>query len=96
MKGLDEPSNKRKEANMLDFVDELEIASNAYRTEKYIVTQRIAFRSNKMDGSMIISMDVFYKRTKERDVIFEKTFASRIHINGKRLHATMSTRSYVE
>ena len=52
---------------MLSFVDELEIASNAYRTKGYIVTQRIMFRNNKADGSMIISIDVFYKRTKERD-----------------------------
>ena len=55
---------------MLSFVDELELASNAYRTKGYIVTQRIIFRNNKVDGSMIISIDAFYKRTKERDVIF--------------------------
>ena len=81
---------------MLNLVDELELASNAYRTKGYIVTQRIIFQNNKVDGSMIISIDAFYKRTKERDVIFEKTFASRINVNGKRLHATMSTRSYIE
>ena len=81
---------------MLSFLDELELASNAYRTKGYIVTQRIIFRNNKVDGAMIISIDAFYKRTKERDVIFEKTFASRINVNGKRLHATMSTRSYIE
>ena len=52
---------------MLSFVDELELASNAYRTKEYIVTQRIMFRNNKADGSMIISIDAFYKRTKERD-----------------------------
>ena len=81
---------------MLSFVDELELASNAYRTKKFIVTQRIVFRSNKSEGSMIISIDVFYKRTKERDAIYEKTFAGRINVNSKRLHATMSTRSYVD
>ena len=81
---------------MLSFVDELELASNAYRTKGYIVTQRIMFRNNKADGSMIISIDAFYKRTKERDAIFDKMFERRIHVNGKRLHATMSTRSYLE
>lgn len=81
---------------MLSLVDELEIASNAYRTKGYIVTQRIIFRNNKVDGSMIISMDVFYKRTKERDAIFENVFHSRIKVDGKRLPATMSTRSYVD
>lgn len=43
---------------MLSFVDELELASNAYRTKGYIVTQRIIFRSNKVDGSMIISIEL--------------------------------------
>ena len=81
---------------MLDLVDELELANNAYRTKDYIVTQRIIFRNNELDGAMIISIDVFYKRTKERDSIYEKTFENRINVNGKRLHATMSTRSYVE
>lgn len=81
---------------MLGFVDELELANNAYRTKDYIVTQRIIFRNNELDGAMIISTDVFYKRTKERDSIYEKTFENRINVNGKRLHATMSTRSYVE
>lgn len=81
---------------MVGFVDELELASNAYRTKDYIVTQRIIFRNNKVDGAMIISIDTFYKRTKERDSIYEKTFESRINVNGKRLHSTMSARSYVE
>ena len=81
---------------MLSFVDELELAANAYRTKNYIVTQRIMFRQTETDGSMIMSIEAFYKRTKERDVIFEKMFASRINVNGKRLHATMSTRSYIE
>ena len=81
---------------MLSLVDELELANNAYRTKDYIVTQRIIFRNNELDGAMIISIDVFYKRTKERDSIYEKTFENRINVNGKRLHATMSTRSYVE
>ena len=81
---------------MLSLVDELELANNAYRTKDYIVTQRIIFRNNELDGAMIISIDVFYKRTKERDSIYEKTFEKRINVNGKRLHATMSTRSYIE
>ena len=81
---------------MLDLVDELELANNAYRTKNYIVTQRIILRNNELDGAMIISIDVFYKRTKERDSIYEKTFENRINVNGKRLQATMSTRSYVE
>ena len=81
---------------MLDLVDELELANNAYRTKNYIVTQRIMFRQTETDGSMIMSVEVFYKRNKERDTVFEKVFENRVKVDGKRLHSTMYTRSYVE
>ena len=81
---------------MLDLVDELELANNAYRTKNYIVTQRIMFRQTEADGSMIMSVEVFYKRNKERDTVFEKVFENRVKVDGKRLHSTMYTRSYVE
>ena len=81
---------------MLDLVDELQLASNAYRTKHYIVTQRIAFRQTETDGSMIMSVEVFYKRNKERDMVFEKVFENRVKVDGKRLHSTMYTRSYME
>ena len=81
---------------MLSFVDELELASNAYRTKNYIVTQRIMFRQTEADGSMIMSIEAFYKRNQERDTIFEKVFENRINIDGRRLHSTMYTRSYIE
>ena len=81
---------------MLSFVDELELANNAYRTKNYIVTQRILFRQTETDGSMIMSVEVFYKRNQERDTIFEKVFENRVNVDGRRLHSTMYTRSYVE
>ena len=81
---------------MLNLVDELELASNAYRTKNYIVTQRVLFRQTEADGAMIMSVEVFYKRNKERDAIYEKVFSNRVNKNGKRLHTTMSMRSYVE
>ena len=81
---------------MLDLVDDLELANNAYRTKHYIVTQRIMFRQTETEGSMIMSVEVFYKRNKERDTVFEKVFENRVNVDGKRLHSTMYTRSYVE
>ena len=81
---------------MLDLVDELELASNAYRTKHYIVTQRILFRQTEADGSMIMSMEVFYNRNQERDAIYEKVFQNRVNVDGRRLRSTMYTRSYVE
>ena len=81
---------------MLDLVDELELADNAYRTKNYIVTQRIMFRQTDTDGAMLMSIEVFYKRNQERDAVFLKVFEKRINVDGKRLHSTMYTRSYVE
>ena len=81
---------------MLSLLDELELASNAYRTKKFIVTQRIMFRQTESDGSMILSVETFYARNDERDAIYEKVFQNRINIDGRRLHTTMSTRSYIK
>ena len=77
---------------MLGFVDELELANNAYRTEKHIVTQQIAFEKSEMAGSRLTSDEVFY----ERNLVFEKVFANRTNVNGKRLRVTMYSRRYVK
>jgi hypothetical protein len=45
---------------------------------------------------MVVSVDVFYKRTKERDALYEKVFENRIHIDGKRIHGSMYSRRYIE
>lgn len=81
---------------MLSFIDELEVANNVYRTQEYIVTQEISVRENEFDGPMIVSVDVFYKRTKERDAMYEKTFENRIHLDGKRIHGSMYSRRYID
>lgn len=81
---------------MLSFIDELEIANNVYRTQDYIVTQEISVRENEFDGAMIVSIDVFYKRTKERDAMYEKVFHNRTHVDGKRIHGSMYSRRYID
>ena len=45
-----------------------------------IVTQRIMLRQTETDGSMIMSVEVFYKRNKERDTVFEKVFENRVFV----------------
>ncbi len=81
---------------MLSFIDELEIADNAYRTQEYIVTQTISVRKNDFESPMITSIDVFYKRTKERDAMYESVFENRIHMDGKRIQGSMYARRYVD
>lgn len=81
---------------MLGFIDELEVADNVYRTQDYIVTQEISVRKNEFDGPLICSMDIFFKRTKERDAMYEKVFEDRIHEDGKRIHSSMYSRRYID
>jgi len=81
---------------MLDFVTELEIANNAYRTKKHIVTQELTFVKCEYHGSYIDSRDVFYERTIERDVIFNKVFEKRCDVNGQRIPTQKHTRQYIK
>lgn len=81
---------------MLSFMDELKVANNVYRTQEYIVTQEMSVRENEFDGPMIVSVDVFYKRTKERDTMYEKVFENRIHMDGRRIRGSMYSRRYID
>ena len=81
---------------MLDFVTELEIANNAYRTEDYIVTQELMFVKCDYHGSYIDSRDVYYERTIERDVMFDKVFEKRCNVNGQRIPTQKHTRHYIK
>lgn len=81
---------------MLGFVDELEIANNVYRTEKYIVTQELIFEKSDLRGSRIESRDVYYERTNDRDALYENVFAKRIQLDGERIQAKTYIRRYVK
>lgn len=81
---------------MLGFIDELEIADNVYRTQDYIVTQDLSVTENDFDGMLICSIDIFFKRNKERDAMYEKVFENRIHQDGKRVHCSMYSRRYID
>ena len=63
---------------MLGFVDELELANNVYRTEKYIVAQELIFEKSELRGSRIESRDVYYERTNDRDALYESMFAKHV------------------
>lgn len=81
---------------MLSFIDELEVANNVYRTQEYIVTQELSIRENEFDGPLICSIDIFFKRTKERDATYENAFKNRIHRDGKRMKSDMYSRHYID
>ena len=77
------------------FAIQLKDENNAYRTRDYIVTQEIKYVKDAFLGSYIESHDVFYKRTKDRDAIYEKVFALRFMIDGDRIHSRVYTRNYL-
>ena len=71
-------------------------ANNIYRTENYIVNQVIGVRLSDELNNVVFSFDTYYHRTKKRDKIYEKAFAARKNIDGKRLPTTMYARTYIE
>lgn len=76
----------------IDDVDFLDNATNVYRTEEFIVSQHICFSSDGPGTTRILSEDTYYRRTKLRDLLYEKLFEN----DGKRLHSSMFVRTYIE
>ena len=46
-------------------------ANNVYRTKNYIVKQIIGVRCSEHENNVIFSFDTYYRRTAERDKIYE-------------------------
>ena len=74
----------------------LKDATNVYRTENYIVKQRIGLESDLEEGENLCSYDTFYSRTDKRDAEYVAIFASRRKLNGKRIRTSLSVRRYVD
>ena len=70
--------------------------TNIYRTEKYIVYQSVHVCYGD-DGNILISDDVFYRRTPHRDARFEKAFGAGKRFNKrKRMKVAAYTRRYID
>lgn len=72
------------------------LASNIYRTTKYIVCQDIYIEVSGRGGCNIISKDTYKKRDFKSDRKFEEVFRDRDDLNGSRIHTTMYTRKYID
>ncbi len=81
---------------MKDFVDEIFDADNMYRTEYYIVKQRVRKEKNMHEDNILFSHDTYYLRTPERDMIYEMYFCDKRNINGRRLSTNSYVRKYVD
>lgn len=75
---------------------ECEEAINFYRTENYIVKQILSFQYDECGNARLISNDIFYRRTRQRDCQYELLFGERRPLNGKRITVSMHSRSYVD
>lgn len=80
-----------EEFEMPDF---LEDATNVYRTEMYIVKQRLNFNRMGKFGVQTLSADTYYERTPERDDIFDELFGDTLFPDGRRLPAMAYVRTY--
>lgn len=76
-----------------DFIDE---AHNIYRTKSYIVRQMLSTDVTENGNIIMISEDTYYVRTRKRDAEFDAIFGCREKVDGKRIRATMFTRTYID
>lgn len=70
--------------------------TNVYRTENYIVYQtvHVCYGDN---GNILISDDVFYARTPERDNAYKKTFGEEtLSKKRRRMKVAAYTRKYID
>ena len=81
---------------MLNFMDELEYADNVYRTDEFIVVQDISLRCSEFECPTMVSRDVYFARTRERDAIYEQAFKDRSILDGHRVKVNMYSRKYVD
>lgn len=80
----------------MDFVKMLQVATNVYRTDNYIVCQIVGLKNDTELDSAAISQDAYFARTPARDHLYEDVFEDRIHIDGRRLPTNMYSRRYID
>lgn len=76
--------------------DLLDGFTNVYRTRRYIVKQCMGMEYHDELDNCFCSQDTFIKRNKARDREYERLFAEKKNINGKRIHSTMYSRTYID
>ena len=77
-------------------IDFLQNADNVYRTQDYIVKQKISLCANSYGDVHSVSDDTYYFRTLERDTDYEFVFHSRENLDGKRIKTRTYLRTYVD
>ena len=60
---------------------------NVYRTKQYIIAQRIGIVQNEKFGNFTLSAGYHFRRTPERDAMYDERFAGRAYTEGWRLRA---------
>lgn len=83
-------------AERLSHIDFLQGADNVYRTQKYIVSQKITLMVNKYGDAYSVSNDNYYLRTPRRDADYLFAFQLREHIDGRRVHSSTYIRNYID
>ena len=71
-------------------------ADNVYRTQHYIVKQKISISVGRGEVNSMISTDTYYLRNGQRDKLYELWFSERDRVNGKRIMTALHTRRYVD
>lgn len=87
---------KEEYTQILAEMDFMKDACNVYRTEHYIIRQELSIEVIDAE-TVVYSKDTFFKRTKRRDAQFRFVYSFKDEkYKGKRVPATMTTRTYVD
>jgi len=79
---------------MFKVPDFMKDAKNVYRTRNYIIKQDISFNYDLYGNTNIHSDDTYYLRNKKLDKEFDRIFADRKNLNGKRICTITHTKKY--
>ena len=74
----------------------LKDADNVYMTEDFIVKQELHIMRSDCGDAYSLSIDTFYKRTTDRDNAYFSIFKDRVNLKGKRIHAHIYNRTYID
>lgn len=78
-------------------VDYMMDADNVYRTQNYIVCQKVSLCRSGKGNTLLLSEDTYLLRTQKRDAEYELVYKVRGQkINGKRMRSGTYTRKYVD
>lgn len=69
---------------------------NVYRTENYIVVQKLYIQDGPLGDAVLYSRDTYIERNVIRDMMYKAKYGKRVNLDGKRIRTSTYIRKYIE